>query len=564
MPKIEVNGRAISLTQNDFLAQGGEGAIYVKGDTAYKLYLDPSRMIPTGKIRELSVLSSPAIIKPDIVIYENGRECGYTMQYVKDTYPLCQLFTKAFRDRVGLTSDMVIALVRDFQKTITHIHEKKVLVVDLNEMNFLADHNFKTIYAIDVDSYQTPSYPATAIMESIRDRHNKKFDEGTDWFAFAIVSFQMFIGIHPYKGKHPTLKDFDSRMLANVSVFNPSVSVPKVTLPFDVIPPIYQQWYKAVFEKGIRVPPPESLVAVINTIAATHATVISQVFTIIPVAEYDQEIREYWVNNSASLAIGKDEIYVETNGFKRSIKVNLTSCKFAGGFYGSCPLLLIQESGKNATIYNHHSGEVLETILKIDQSMSYKGRIYTTVGEYVYEMKYENPGSRGLVVPQVVANVLPHASKMFPGVIVQDLLGTCYVSVFPQSGECYQIRINEIKGYKLVDAKFDNGILMFVGNKKGIYDRFVFSIKDDQILETRKIENVSYNSLNFITLNSGICVGINEDDKIELFYSNAINKVKLIEDSRINGQHMVRTDGDRVLFIEGNKIIQGKTKEKKT
>ena len=47
-----------------------------------------------------------------------------------------------------------------------------------------------------VDSYQTAHYPATAIMPSVRDwkvpLHD--FSELSDWFSFAIVSFQVFLG----------------------------------------------------------------------------------------------------------------------------------------------------------------------------------------------------------------------------------------------------------------------------------------------------------------------------------------------------------------------------------
>ena len=114
---------------------------------------------------------------------------------------------------------------------------------------------------IDVDSYQTPGFKATALMDSVRDRHchNNQFTPDTDWFSFGIVSFQMFIGIHPYKGKHPDLADMDARMMQNISALNKAVSVPKVCYAFDVIPQAYLCWYKAVFEQGKRCAPPFDL-----------------------------------------------------------------------------------------------------------------------------------------------------------------------------------------------------------------------------------------------------------------------------------------------------------------
>ena len=53
-----------TLTQNDFKAQGGEGVVYVQGGTAYKIYADPNKMIPTPKIEELARLTHSNIIRP--------------------------------------------------------------------------------------------------------------------------------------------------------------------------------------------------------------------------------------------------------------------------------------------------------------------------------------------------------------------------------------------------------------------------------------------------------------------------------------------------------------------
>ena len=260
---VWVKGRGkVSLTQGDFVAQGGQGAVYAKGNLAYKIYADPSGMIPPAKIHELAALARPAIIRPQDVLLDNkNTPVGYTMTRIQDAVPLCQVFTRAWRDRNNLTPDKMLALVRSLQEGVQYVHERSMLIVDLNEMNFLVGAKRDEALFIDVDSYQTPGFPATALMDSVRDRHSPagQFSEDTDWFSFGIVSFQMFIGIHPYKGKHPTLPDMDARMHQNVSVFSKDVTVPKVCYAFDVIPQIYQQWYRAVFEQGKRCPPPQDL-----------------------------------------------------------------------------------------------------------------------------------------------------------------------------------------------------------------------------------------------------------------------------------------------------------------
>src|SRR5678815_2698077 len=236
-----------------------------------RIYFDPSRCIPQAKIDELSVLVQPNIIRPlDLLIDGRNRPAGYSMRSIGKAHSLCQLFPRAFRQRNNLIPELTLRLVRQLQTGVSHIHSRGILIVDLNEMNFLVAPDFSELFFIDVDSYQTPSFPATVLMESVRDRHAKTFTTDSDWFSFAVVSFQMFAGIHPFKGTYPPLQHLadnslklDERMRTNISVLHPGVTVPAACLPFSVIPPVYLDWYRAVFEAGHRLPPPQTVQAVI-------------------------------------------------------------------------------------------------------------------------------------------------------------------------------------------------------------------------------------------------------------------------------------------------------------
>ncbi|HEX7773949.1 MAG TPA: hypothetical protein VF435_16120, partial [Pyrinomonadaceae bacterium] len=234
----------VQLGRMEFKAQGGEGAVYVKGPTAYKIYADPSRCIAQAKIDELSSLVQSNIIRPVRLILDNkNTPVGYTMRAVGKAHSLCRLFPKAFRQRNNITPEITLRLVRQLQTGVLHVHTNGVLIVDLNEMNFLVSADFAELFFIDVDSYQTPSFPATALMESVRDRHATTHTTSSDWFAFAVVSFQIFVGIHPFKGTYAPLQHLpdnaaklDARMRGNISVLHSGVTVPAACLPFSVIP----------------------------------------------------------------------------------------------------------------------------------------------------------------------------------------------------------------------------------------------------------------------------------------------------------------------------------------
>ena len=51
---IQGSGRQIRINDNDFKASGGQASVYVQGATAFKVYGDPSQMIPPGKSRSFS------------------------------------------------------------------------------------------------------------------------------------------------------------------------------------------------------------------------------------------------------------------------------------------------------------------------------------------------------------------------------------------------------------------------------------------------------------------------------------------------------------------------------
>ena len=207
----------VDLSENkDFKTQGGEGKIYIKNNVVYKIYIDYTKTIKKEKIKELSVLQHKNIIKPDNIIWTNQKKnkmIGYTMKYIENTEPLCKYFTNSFQNANNITSKNILELVYRLQETIHYIHTNKILIVDGNEFNYLVTNKTQMPYFIDVDSYQTPSFPATAIMPSIRDWHTKGFNELSDWYSFAIIACQLFIGIHPYKGTHPNFskKDLESR-----------------------------------------------------------------------------------------------------------------------------------------------------------------------------------------------------------------------------------------------------------------------------------------------------------------------------------------------------------------
>jgi len=255
--EIENNGK-VNLTDRDFLAAGGQGSVYKYKDFAVKIYHDPKQMIPVKKVRELSTLNCDNILAPSLLVFDSSHHpIGFAMPFAKGTEVICKLFTTGFRNQIGFNEQATTDLVKKIQQIVAQVHSNKCLIVDLNEFSLLVDSKkYEKPYFCDVDSWQTPSYPALALMESVRDRLIKqnKWTELSDWFSFAIVAFQLYIGIHPYKGMHPDYspKDWIQRMQDGVSVFDKKTIIPPSCRPFSVIPKAHFNWFQEIFKNALK------------------------------------------------------------------------------------------------------------------------------------------------------------------------------------------------------------------------------------------------------------------------------------------------------------------------
>lgn len=541
--KIIVNGAPLTLSKADYLASGGEGDVYIKGSTAYKLYHEPQRMIPVGKIGELQAIQTPAVVKPTHVIYsDKNAPIGYTMPFVPDAWTLCQLFTRTFRDREGLTADRMAMLIQQLRAAVTSVHAASVLVVDLNEMNGIVTKDFATLYLLDADSFQTPHYPATALMESVRDRHSKTFTPGTDWFAYGILTFQMFVGIHPYKGKHASLATLDARMQANISVLNATVKVPQACYPFNVIPPAYRSWYEAVFERGMREAPPMDMHGAVLPVA-TSAAPKAVNLTITVHATYAGVLHTYLEGFGRTVVASTEGVWLDR-------RQAVASTATAGFDRTQQPFVMI-----GGVIQRLSSGHVATIQADIKATTTSEHDVYVQVRDQVYRVQLHGTGTL-LASLQPVLYCMEHATKLFEGCAIQNMLGEPYVSVLTPGG-VYSLALPELKGYRVLDARRLSTVLVVVAEKKGSYYRFVFRF-DPQFAsyDVRLTADVgSAQTPNFAVTDSQVVVLLNEDDALEVFSAKKdAAGLKVLTDPSLRSDMKLITLGGRIGYLYGDSI----------
>lgn len=557
-------GKVTLSDSKDFIAQGGQGKIYAKSGTVYKIYENRADMIPSAKIQELSVLGkNPCIIAPEKIILDaKNHEIGYTMPHVEGVYALCELFPQAFWDRNKFDHPKAIKLITGMQDTINEIHNHDILIVDLNEMNFLVKDHFGLVFFIDVDNYQTRNFFCTAIMPNIRDWSAKQWSKESDWYSFGIVTFNMLVGIHPFKGRHPDFKwpineaTLTARMQQNVSIFDPKVQLPGVCRPLTAIPKNYFDWYRSMFVDGNRQAPPSTMTPVVAPTIRVHRISGTDNFDIAEIMELPENIVAFHNFGGTEVTATTSSLYSgkrKVSPFDPSTEIGITP-KTRYIVTGAV------ENGK-LKLHNATSDSPIQCDVLAEDIMGYDGRLYFKKLGKVMQIEFSENGINVIPYYSVVAQCHEKAAKMYDGVIVQPLFGKTFATIFPKTGESVDVSLDFVDG-QIIAAKYDNRVLMLVSNKGGKYSRHVLRFNALYAHDHKAVHDVAYTGLNFVTLDNGVCCNMNEADEIELF-RNIKNDpmVKVVPDSHIDASMRLFKNGTQVIFAKVNRLYTMKLKK---
>lgn len=550
---IFVNGQKISLTQKNFVAKGGEGSIFKRDKIAYKVYEDLNKMVPLEKLKELKALAHPNIVSPiDVFFNEKKHPIGFTMDWVgDDNAALCKLFTNTFREANNINDAMTLALVENIKKTTHFIHEHDCLIVDGNELNYLVAPDWITPYFIDTNCWQTKNFPASAIMPSIRDWTTDTFTPLTDWFSFAIVTFQLFTGIHPFKGKHKDFRmnDFRGRIMRNMSVFNPQVSFPQNVRDFNLIPGAYKDWYYHLFENGKRTPPPMlpgeagKVQVKVILIKSTNNFEISEV------KEYDSDILYH--NGLSEITKTKNKIWIRKTDYVTEPGEELL---LASSYQVPILVKILNKSLSLKTLDNTY--KMKDMNLHCTDKMIIDNTLYIRNEEKLIQLDFTVMGSNIIPTVKTVWTIEPLSSQLFSNMVVQSVLGRTYFAIpNPSKGTFHIVAIPDLDKYKIIDAKYENQVCVLMLNHNGIYSRCVIKFNDEfNKYKIRMDDNLDYESINFICLTQGVCILIYADI-VEIFF-NKFDKddVKKVSDPQVDSSMRLCKDGTKVRFFQGKKL----------
>jgi hypothetical protein len=462
----------ITLQEKSFIAQGGQGRVYAYGEQAIKLYNPDATPLPADKFLELLAIQDDGVIRPQELTYDKqrGRIIGYTMRLLRDTYSLCQLFPKSFRQQKGLDPNTMMQLVVQLKSRIDAVHATGSLLVDINDMNFLIDQQLSTVYAIDCDNFQTASFPACAASPSTRDPQTLQgipFSQASDWYAFAIVAFQMMIGVHPYRGKHPAGGKLMERMRHHRSAFAQGAKLPPVALGLDVIPTRFRSWLHNVLEEGERSAPPSKLWGAHATSPSAttgstpqSSTPQSSTLRISELLKTPHAIVDAVANPHGEVFLScKDGVYDgQGRSLFRGSTLNTTLALSPRGR----PVLLGPEC-----FWDLRRGQAMKNPSQARRFVRCGDAIWALSDSQLVEVQLVDVGSTVVASTKPLAFVAPHGTRLFDGLAVQSLLGSCHL-LLPTAKGCIQLHVPELDGKKVIAAMHRRGVAIVYLQEKSM------------------------------------------------------------------------------------------------
>lgn len=552
----ESTNKFINLTDRDFLSSGGEGDIYIKDEKAFKIYHETTKVIPLKKIEELRALDHPNIIKPESPLFDKNKNLiGYSMKYIKDSFSLSRLITNDFRSQHHIENKDILNIVKQIIDITKFVHQKKCFIVDGNEMNYIVSNDFKQVYFIDVDSYQTPSFKPTAYSPSTLDPNSNKknFNEFTDWFSIGIVLCNLLIGIHPFKGKYKGNKynfgknDFQERMKQRISVFNEDVKVNSAVRDFSIIPVNLQSWFYQLFEKGERIAPPEKF-GEVNIKFEKQRLENGELINIEEIAKFSDEILDIFnFENNISVKTKKHFYY---NGIKipySKIDTEFIYHKRENDGY------LIKSHNKNLQLYDIRKKEITKTTIHSEFFFVKDNILFIFDGRKIYSCNLIKTKSGISIVPNIVFNLsgkhLNHINNVFFMEFPENFL-----FILPIENKFHTIYSKVFKERNIINARMEgNGLQVIYKSGYNYYCGFYIVDEKTNSLITLFEKETDYLDINFCKVKH-LFVCIFQDEKINILTLDSQNKTKerIIEEKNIKTDFKLKSVNNSVHLIDKN------------
>jgi len=338
-------------------------------------------------------------------------------------------------------------------------------------------------------------------------------------------------------------------MSNNISVFDKDVTVPKF-VNMTGIPKVHMDWFKGVFVNGDRSIPPFSdgkinFSVIQNVFMDPNAAIVATLLYTVGETILDT----HWRSGAHHVLTTRGFYY----GDKK--KADFTFDIDRGR-------IIITNNGTFVYIIEHDKvlyafDEDKNLINKFDD-VDYQS--YMVANECLYVMQesgliqysFEFIGKLKMI-PIPVSTIHLNSSKMYDGVVIQELFGKFKAMIPYDYKQCANVDLKEIKTNHIYDAKKVGDWLFVLANDNGKINlhKFLFNSTFTKY-EHKVVNDVNMRNINAMVMPNNMVVFNTEDENIELFFDYK-RGTKVIDDSPINN-NLKLVDGKTACFIDDDKV----------
>ena len=473
MKLFERNGRNIIFSKNDFTANisGGEGTIYINKGYAYKVFHDSTKAIPEQKIIELKNIKNQNVITPINAIYnKDSNVIGYKMLSLDNYITLSRLFANSFLKRNNINLNKIASLASQIRQGFLDIHSQNCLVIDGNEANYMVDSNFKYVKFIDTDSFQTPSFkgsafsPSTIAPDKIK---TKDFDVGSDNYVLATILCLLYVGIHPFKGRHPDFskRDMDGRKEQGISIFDEKTSLPKTVRSFKNIPDELLDWMIAVFKNEERNNPPE-ITAKRGEGNNTKIDIKKDVLKISFKKEFSFAPVNTFSYFGAEIVEGVNNVLRDNVAYRKKSEETL--------FLGEETYFVKNSSGK---LEIRDDKQYYDVNISCDKIFSFGGDVFCKSFDKIQQLFIAKNNNKITVGFKNTKSIMPYSTDFYNNVLVEQIFDKKFFLI-REKGCIYEKEIKELNSFKIINADSFKRHLIVIYSKNSNMHRMHITINE--------------------------------------------------------------------------------------
>ena len=265
--------------------------------------------------------------------------------------------------------------------------------------------------------------------------------------------------------------------------------------------------------------------------------------------EYDSAIISY----DGLITITQKSIYFEGNRFPKpasDVKVVVTPRQRH--------LIAAYADTSGVNFLDLTTGKEIDSNVKGEQIAIAESNLFIKQAENIFQIDFLELRGRILVGVKQVANVMMRATQMFNGVAIQSLLGASYASILRASGKCYQVRLPELDGHMIIDAKLEKNVLIVVIAAGGNYDKLVYRFTGDfSTYDLRRLTDVATTGIEFTVLDTGVVLHLTDENELEIFSApSGTASTRTVSDPALEGDVRLFHTGKQALLAREDKLYR--------